>query len=199
MTTEPTPTPVTTTTAPVTTTTGAQVTTTATPAAPATAPAAEPDQQQDIDSLPAWARESLSKANREAAQFRTQLRELEPVAAKARELEEAQKTEQQRQADALTAAQEAASKAQSEAVRYRVAAEHGISKDDFDLLGSGTEEEITARAVRIAERNAQIAALQGKPTAPGSERPVEQLRPGATPGEPKTEDDVLYAQLFPQG
>jgi hypothetical protein len=167
--------------------------------APAAQAAADAAPQHNIDELPEWARESISKANREAAQFRTQLRELEPIAAKARELEEAQKTEQQRQADALTAAQEAATRAQSEAVRYRVAATHGISQDDFDLLGSGTEEEITARAVRIADRNAQIAALQGRPVAPGSERPVEQLRPGATPGEQQSEDDVLYAQIYPQG
>lgn len=39
----------------------------------------------------------------------------------------------------------------TEMARYKVAAKHQLSEDDFDLLGTGTEEEIEARAKRIAE------------------------------------------------
>jgi hypothetical protein len=170
--------------------------TTPAPEAPPS-PTPNPAPEQDINSLPEWARESLSKANREAAGYRTQVRELEPLAAKAKELEQAQMTEQQKLSEQLAAERETAAKATAEAIRYRVAATHHIGQEDFDLLGTGTEEEITARAVRIAARNAEIAALQAAPRPPSSERPIEQLRPGATPGEPQSEDDVLYAQLFP--
>lgn len=145
--------------------------------------------ETDVNSLPQWARESLSKANREAAQYRTQVRELEPLAQKARERDEADKTEQQRLADQLAAAQETARLATQEATRLRVAAKHGL---DHELLVKGTEEEIEAHAALIS------AALQAAtPRIPGSERPVETLRPGATPGEPHSEDDVLYASLYP--
>lgn len=159
-------------------------------AAPET-PQATPE--QDESTLPQWARDRLTKANREAAGYRTQVRELEPLAQKAQEAEEAQKTEQQRLTEQLSRAQQDAASAQAETVRYRVAATHGIGADDFDLLGSGTEEEIEARAVKIAAKNAAALAA-GK--APGSERPVEQLRPGATPGEPQSDDDVVYTSLF---
>ncbi|NUR24984.1 MAG: hypothetical protein HOV83_03900, partial [Catenulispora sp.] len=71
---------------------------------------------------------------------------------------------------------------------------HGIPADHFDLLGSGTEEEITARAEKLAS----LIAAQHQPPAPAApqRRPVEQLRPGATPSGAESEDDVLFAQLF---
>ena len=50
----------------------------------------------DTEGLPDWAVKELEKARKEAANYRTKLREVEPLAAKARELEESQKTETQR-------------------------------------------------------------------------------------------------------
>jgi hypothetical protein len=168
------------------------------PVAPETAPAAPeaPQQQpenQSPDSLPAWARESLTKANREAAQYRSQVNELKPLADQFRALEESTKSEAQRLAEAAEAAKRDAENYRAEAVRYKAAATHGIPADHFDLLGSGTEEEITARAAKLSA----LLAAQTQPPAPVPQRrPVEQMRPGATPGDAESEDDVLYAQLF---
>lgn len=115
-------------------------------------------------------------------------------------LAEASKSEQQRQAEALEAANRAREAAQAEALRYRVAAEHGIGKDDLDLLGSGTEEELVARAQRIADLRSAGASQAAPAPVPGQQRPVEQLRPGATPTSGvKTEDDLNYERLFGSG
>jgi len=165
----------------------------ATPQTPVTPPV------QDESTLPEWARASLTKANQEAAKYRTQLNELKPKADQFTALEEASKTEAQRLAEATATAQREALEARAESVRYKVAATHGIPADHFDLLGSGTEEEITARAQKISALiAAQAAAQTPPPNGAPITRPLEQLRPGATPGETETEDDVIYHKLFPR-
>lgn len=167
-----------------------------TPDAAQNAPEAPEQQpaQPDASTLPEWARQSLTKANQEAARYRTQVNELKPLADQFRALEESTKSETQRFAEAAEAAKRDAENARAEAIRYKAAATHGISADHFDLLGSGTEEEITARAEKLAA----LISAQQQPTTPAApqRRPVEQLRPGATPGGAESEDDVLFAQLF---
>lgn len=164
------------------------------PAAPA--PAATAPTADEIAALPKWARDSISSANSEAAAARVKLRDLEPKAAQFDALEQASKTEAQRLAEAAATATRDAETARAEVIRYKVAAAHSIPVEDFDLLGSGTEEEITARAVKIAAKN----AAQVAPPAPGAPapttRPTETLRPGATPAGSQSEDDVLYHSLF---
>lgn len=166
----------------------------ATPAAPA-AQAPEPTVEQNQNDLPQWARDAITKANKEAANYRTQVNELKPKAEQFTALEEASKTEAQRLAEAAEAAKRDAESARAEAIRYKAAATHGISADHFDLLGSGTEEEITARAEKLSSLlAAQVAATQAAP--PPASRPVEQMRPGATPAGTESEDDVILAKLF---
>ena len=109
-------------------------------------------------------------------------------------LVEASKSEAQRQAEAVEAARREAEMTRAEAIRYKAAATHGIGAEHFDLLGTGTEEEVSARAEKIA---ALLAAQAGPaPATAPQTRPVEQMRPGATPGEAESADDVLYKQLF---
>jgi len=135
---------------------------TVTPEPPAAAPEATPQapETQDVTTLPEWARTSLTKANQEAAKYRTQLNELKPKADQFAALEEASKTEAQRLAEATEVAKREAQEARAESTRYKVAATHGIPADHFELLGSGTEEEITARAVKISALLAAQAATQ---------------------------------------
>lgn len=165
------------------------------PAAPEQQPAQQPEQRQE--DLPQWARDAISKANREAANYRTQVAELKPKADQFSALEEASKSELQRVQEAQQAAERTAEQARAEMTRYKVAATHGIPAEHFDLLGSGTEEEITARAEKISTLLAAQAAAATAPTTPGAPptRPVEQLRPGATPSEAENEDDVILARL----
>ncbi|HEY5201355.1 MAG TPA: hypothetical protein VIJ31_10650, partial [Acidothermaceae bacterium] len=122
------------------------------PTAPLTPPA------EDVSTLPQWARDAITKANSEAAAARIKAKELEPAAAQFAALEEASKTEAQRLAESEATAKREALEARAESARYKVALAHGIPADDFDLLGTGTEEEITARAVKIAAKNAAQAA-----------------------------------------
>lgn len=157
---------------------------------PEGSPAATPD--QNVDTLPSWAREALTKANREAASYRTQVAELKPRADQFAQLEEASKSELQRIQEAHDAEKTRAEQATAEALRMRVAITHGISADDLDLLGSGTEDQITARAQRIAALHTQNQT----PTPPPA--PNSPLLPGATPA-PAPGDDVgaRHAQYFP--
>lgn len=167
------------------------------PAAPAASEqqAQQPVEQQNTDDLPQWARDAITKANKEAANYRTQLADLKPKADQFAALEEASKSELQRVQEAQAAAERRAEQAAAEATRYKVAATHGISADHFDLLGTGTEEEISARAEKIAALLAAQQAMSAAATKPQT-RPLEQMRPGATPGEAETEDDVIFAKLF---
>lgn len=173
-----------------------------TPEAQAPEAQAADDQQQgetppwgdDFDPARAWhtiqslreREKELSKQPKLTPQAQQQLDEYN-------RLVEASKSEAQRQQEALEAANREAETARAEAIRYRAAATHGLSADHFDLLGSGTEEEISARAEKIA---ALLAAQAGPAATAPPTRPVEQMRPGATPGEAESADDVLYKQLF---
>lgn len=129
--------------------------------------------------------------------------DLKTKAAEFDKLQEASKTEQQRAADAARQAQEDAAAARSEALRYKAAATHKVEADYFDLLGSGTEDEITSRAERVgalltelATLRAEVEALRAGKPAPTTGTPVAALKPGATPENTQTQDDVDYAALF---
>lgn len=164
------------------------------PAAPE-APAAAPDQNQA--ELPQWARDAITKANREAAAYRTQVADLKPQADQFKALEEASKTEAQRLADAAATAQREAETARADATRYKVAATYGIGAEHFDLLGSGDEATVTERAQKIAALVAQTAPPP--PATPPPGRPLEQLRPGATPAGVVDDDEALYQTLYGSG
>ena len=159
-------------------------------------PTEAPPWGDDFDPARAWhtiqslreREKELSKQPRLSAEQQQQLDEYN-------RLVEASKTEAQRQQEAIEAAKRQAETATAEMIRYKVAATHGIPADHFDLLGSGSEEEIAARAQKLS---ALLAAQQQSTTTPPppQRRPVEQLRPGATPAGAESEQDVIYAQLF---
>lgn len=105
---------------------------------PADAPLGEPGKK----ALQAE-RERATQAERQAADFKKRLDEIE--AANLSDLEKAQKQAQD--------AQEAAAKATAEALRFRVAAKHGISDEDADLFLTGSDAEtLEKQAARLMER-----------------------------------------------
>lgn len=167
------------------------------PATPEAQPAPEaPPWGDDFDPARAWHTiQTLREAERERDRLRGQVvtpeqqQQLEEYQA----LVEASKSEAQRQQEALAAATREAETARADAIRYRAAATYGIPADHFDLLGAGTEQEITARAEKLAGLLGAQAAPQ---TPPPAGRPVEQLRPGATPAAAPSEDDLVYERLF---
>lgn len=158
-----------------------------------------PDAPKSTDTVDFWKQkareqESRAKSNADAAK-------------RLSEIEDAQKSEVQRLADRQSAAERERDEARAESLRYKAAATHRVSEDYFDLLGTGSEDEIGARAERVGalvaakaeneQLRAELDALRAGKPAPTNGRPVATLRPGATPTETMTEDDVLYASLYP--
>jgi hypothetical protein len=127
----------------------------------------------------------LAKTRREAANYRTKLREVEPLAKKAQEAEEAKKDDIQRANERAQAAEQREKETLEGYTRLELAVQYHIEPEDIDLIGSGTREEMDSRAQRIAAKNA--AASKAAP--PPTDRPVEGLRPGATPEPQKPVDD----------
>ena len=132
----------------------------------------------------------LAKVRREAAGYRVKLKEVEPLAKAAQEAEEAKKDDIQRANDRAQAAEKHAQETLEGYTRLELAVQYHISdQDDIELIGSGTREEMEARAKRVAALNAAAA----KATPPPTDRPVEGLRPGASP-EPASPPDDSYPE-----
>ncbi len=108
-------------------------------------PPADPAAQDDpkpTETVDYWKKksrenEARAKANAKAA---------EQLAA----IEEANKTEAQRSADALAAANKAAEDAKADALRYRIASKFQVSDEDAELFLTGADEEtLTRQAQRL--------------------------------------------------
>lgn len=131
----------------------------------------------------------LAKVRKEAAAYRTKLREAEPLVKAAREAEDANKTEVQRAQERVAKAEEKYATLQKDNWRLELAAENKVPRDKIHLIGSGSREEMEKNAADLGEL---FASVQKTP-APPSDRPVEGLRPGATPDPPKPEDNSYPA------
>lgn len=172
---------------------------TATPAAPAQeptpAPPAAPPWGDDFDPARAWHTITTLREREKELAKQTISPEQQQQLEEYQRLVEASKSEQQRKDEALAAKERELEATRAEAVRYKAAAAHGIGAEHFDLLGSGSEEEVSARAEKIAALLAAQAQAATSTTPPAT-RPVEQLRPGATPGQAVDEDELTYQALF---
>lgn len=164
--------------------------------APAPAPQGEPGDDGDDDKGKPKTRRKLEtvedyqaeveRLRRENAERRTKINELTPLAEQARQAEEANKSELQREREARIAAEQRDREREENFNRLELAVTHGIDPDNIDLIGPGSREEMEQRALRLrAMQDAQAAT----PAPPPSDRPVEGLRPGASPEPPKPADD----------
>jgi hypothetical protein len=133
----------------------------------------------------------LAKVRREAAGYRVKLKEVEPLARAAQEAEEAKKDDIQRANERAQAAEKRENETLEKYTRMEVAITHHLDPEDIDLLGSGSREEMEDRAKRIAAKNAAAAKAGPPPT----DRPVEGLRPGASP-EPASPPDDSYPEQW---
>lgn len=126
----------------------------------------------------------LAKVRREAANYRTKLREAEPLVKAARDAEEANKSEVQKAQERSQQLERDYAELQTQTWQLELAGQYGVPHEDRDLIGSGSREEMEARATRLGAR----FATNEKTPPPPSNRPVEGLRPGATPDPPKPAD-----------
>lgn len=104
-----------------------------------------------------------------------EIEQLRTSAQKYQEVEDAQKTEIQKATERAQNFEQKLADMQATNARLLAAASHNIPPELIDLLGSGTDEEINARAEVLAER------LKPATPAPAPQRPVESLTPGAAP------------------
>ncbi|MDJ0454408.1 hypothetical protein [Gordonia amicalis] len=153
------------------------------PTAVDTPPQSEPEPEPSPeDELPEWARKKLDKANREAKNLRDRLKAQEPKvqAAEAAEREKMSELERERADKAALAQQLAARNVEFLQTKY------GITDDYLEFLGDGTFEEMESRAAKIGQM--VQSAKHEDPTKPPTQRPVESLRPGASPTPPPVAD-----------
>lgn len=152
------------------------------------APVAPPEPEQD---LPDWAKDKVSKANREAQNLRARLKELEPIAQAAREAEEAKKDDLQRANERAAALEKQLADATLTAERNGLAAKYGIPETHYRYIVGASLEEREDAAAGVAEM--LQARVQAGSTRPPTNRPVENLRPGASPPPPLPEDNSYPA------
>lgn len=133
--------------------------------------------------------ESTSPAETPEVDWKAKSREWEKrakanadAAAKLAELEESQKSETQRLADAKVAAETAATEARADALRWRTAAKHGISDEDAELFLTGTDEAtLTKQAERLSARvadqkkNGNHVPTEGTTQTPPGTDPVREF------------------------
>lgn len=114
---------------------------------------------------------------RERAKY-ADYKDLKVKAARLDEIEAANKTEAQKLADAVAAAEKERDDARAEALRMRIATKHGITDaEDIDLFLTGTDEETLTRQ---AERLAGRASDRRKQ---GNVAPREGVNSSATSGD----------------
>ncbi|WP_372728965.1 hypothetical protein [Nocardioides sp.] len=112
--------------------------------APEEAPSTEPEQFD-----PERAQAKIKKANQEAANLRARLKELEPLAKKAQELEEAGRSDLEKLTARAEQAERTASQHEARAQRLEVAFEKGLTPAQAKRLVGGTREELEADAEEI--------------------------------------------------
>ena len=162
-----------------------------TPDAPVEPPSDDPEPQEgDEGDLPEWVRKKLDKANREAKNLRTRLKDQEPMVAAAQEAERAKMSELERANADLTAMRDQLASRDTELLQSR----YGIPDDYVEFIGAGSFEEKEARAAKVGLM-VQSAKQEdpSAPTTPPSQRPVESLRPGASPTPPPAVDNSYPA------
>lgn len=144
-------------------------------------PMTEPDATSEPEPLGDAGIAALQKERDQRKALEKQIRELKPLAAKARELEEASKSELDKAAERATAAEARAAAAEAQLVRKDIAAAKGLKPEAAEFLTGTTPEEIEASADKL------LALMPEQQRPPG--RPVEQLQSGAVPAANQAPQD----------
>ena len=113
------------------------------------APQEGEEQQQTEELSPEALRKQLEKARKEAASYRTKVRELEPLASKAKELEDAGRTELEKLTARAEQAERTAAENAARALRLDVAFEKGLTPAQAKRLVGSSREELEADAEEI--------------------------------------------------
>ena len=116
----------------------------------------------------------------EARKWEQRAKENAPAAKRLAEIEEANKTEAQKAAEKMAAAEKRAAEAEAKVIRRELALEHKLTKEDAALLDTITDEDaMRALAARLS------AGSDTKPS--GLHVPGEGKTPSAPNADPKRE------------
>ena len=138
----------------------------------------------------------IAKLQAEVARYRGEAKSGAAAIERLAAIEEAQKSDSQKAAEALAKAQSVAAAASAEARRLRIALSEGVPSDLIDFIGDGDDEQILSRAKRLA----QLAKAEqvSKVEKPAVMRPIEDLKPGAMPSGQAPADDSYPAHWLPK-
>lgn len=149
--------------------------------------------------------EKQAKANADAA---AKLKDLEPLARKAKELEDAGKSDLERLTSEAQAHLARAEKAEGELLRLRVAVRKGLTETQAKRLVGATEDELEVDAEDLLAsfrppepEKKDDDEERPRDRDPNRRRPQERLRPGAVPDadtEPVETDPRKLAAMVPR-
>jgi hypothetical protein len=144
------------------------------------------DATPEAEPTPEPAQEPDWKA--EARKWEKRAKDNSDAAARLKEVEDAQKTDADRQAERVAELESTAKTSTLEAARLRVALRKGLTETQAKRLVGDTEEDLETDADELL---ATFASPEDDGQQPGR-RPQERLRPGATPsGEPEKSPEEL--------
>jgi hypothetical protein len=127
----------------------------------------------------------VKQLRREASSYRTKLTSME---GRLRELEDRDKSEQDKLAERVTAAEARAVEAETRLLRLDVAREHGLDLDAAAFLTGSTREEVELRAEELAK----LLKDKAKPSA-GFDGGARQTVPEKGPPEQEHNDFLMRA------
>ena len=138
----------------------------------------------------------IKKLRAENAKHRTRNKELSAAAERLAELEDANKSKEDKLAEQATAAQQRAEAAEAKLIRLEVAADKGLSRKLAARLQGTTREELEADADDLL---ADFSGDSGNGPAPKS-RTTPNLRPGGSGGDDDLEelDPAKLAAAIPR-
>jgi len=123
--------------------------------------------------------EAERKARRDAeARLKARIKELEPLANKAKELEDSTKTEAQRLSDERDAHRARAERAEQDLLRLKVALRKGLTETQAKRLVGASEEELEADAdellkdIGTQQKQGNRVPHEGKSTKPSGDDPL---------------------------
>lgn len=149
---------------------------------PATPPA--PAGTEGSGDLGDAGKKALAEERRARREAEARLKELEPIAAKAKQLEDAKKSEAEKLTEKLSAAETRAQAAEDRAMRLEVAAKKGLTQAQAKRLVGTTPAELEADADELLASFGGTGDTSGAKKPAGNKKPVEQLRPGGLPNPP---------------
>ena len=163
---------------------------TTTPDAPAqNPPAGDADATEDQQPKPT---ETVDFWKQKAREQEKRAKENAAAAKRLQELEDAQKTAEQKAADQLTAATRRAEEAEKRSTALAVATEHRLGADDAQLLaGMADEDSMRSLAKRLADAADKAAADEDAKRRRGPSVPSQGKDTGP---DPKADADREYAR-----